>query len=103
MSATNHETIGARRAVLEQALKDAGQPTDNAHVENSVFNCEVDNQANKISFLSFCGNDAAQCIDGGAASDHCEPGKCRIGIDYCGSTLLSKGEAKHIIIKVENI
>ncbi len=84
---------GAQRSTLADALSAAGQPTDNAHVENSVFTCEIDTQANKVKFLSFCGSDAAQCIDGGAASDHCEPKKCRIGIDYCGKTLLAKGKS----------
>ncbi|OAQ99021.1 hypothetical protein LLEC1_01162 [Akanthomyces lecanii] len=84
---------GAQRSTLAAALSAAGQPTDNAHVENSVFTCQVDIQANKVKFLSFCGNNATQCINGGAASDHCQPTKCRFGIDYCGKTLLAKGKS----------
>lgn len=95
---------GAHRSILADALSAAGQSTDNAHVENSaVFTCQVDTQANKIKFLSLCGSDAAQCIAGGAASDHCEPKKCRIGIDYCGKTLLAKGKsnAREIHVKIQ--
>ncbi|KAJ3490760.1 hypothetical protein NLG97_g5717 [Lecanicillium saksenae] len=88
----------ARRSTLADALAAAGQPTDNTHVENSVFTCEVDTQDNKVKFLSFCGSNDGQCQDGGDAGDHCEAKFCRIGIDYCGKTLLGKDPSYSSII-----
>ncbi|KAJ6779930.1 hypothetical protein PWT90_05351 [Aphanocladium album] len=88
----------ARRSTLADALAAAGQPTDNTHVENSLFTCEIDTQDNKIKFLSFCGNNDGQCQAGGAGDDHCEAKFCRIGIDYCGKTLLAKGMVRFLRI-----
>ncbi|KAJ5491526.1 hypothetical protein N7539_003093 [Penicillium diatomitis] len=45
-------------------LQRSGQPTDKAHIENSLFYC-ANGGNGAITFLSFCGN---SCSNGG--SDH---------------------------------
>ncbi|KAF9529575.1 hypothetical protein CPB83DRAFT_852339 [Crepidotus variabilis] len=55
---------------ISAALVAAGQPTDNAHVTNSLFFCLVDKNTNgNINFTTFCANG---CQDGGEGnSDYC--------------------------------
>ncbi|KAJ7323641.1 hypothetical protein DFH08DRAFT_711762 [Mycena albidolilacea] len=38
---------------IVEVLTQNGQPTDEAHVDNSLFNCL---SGGEISFISFCGN-----------------------------------------------
>lgn len=83
--------IATSRKQITDALKIATQPTDSAHIEGSLFQC-VPGSAGDIKFLSFCGADSSQCKNGGTAkSDYCDTNRCLRGLDYCGSSLLNKG------------
>ncbi|KAI1879303.1 hypothetical protein JX265_002257 [Neoarthrinium moseri] len=51
---------------ISSSLRAAGQPSDDAHVNDSLFFCQGDDD---VPFVSYC---AQGCQDGGSGkSDHC--------------------------------
>ncbi|KAI4869215.1 hypothetical protein F4820DRAFT_407600 [Hypoxylon rubiginosum] len=60
---------GNYQDTITQALSDAGQPTDDRHVEQSLFRC-LDTDNGNIKFESFCSNG---CSYGGTgdSDDYC--------------------------------
>ncbi|GAB1192431.1 hypothetical protein BDV32DRAFT_117298 [Aspergillus pseudonomiae] len=60
--------IGNYAAQINEALKAAGQPTDDAHIRESLFHCNGGNNGD-ISWITYCGG---SCQDGGSGkSDYC--------------------------------
>lgn len=61
-------TLGNYGSQVNEAVSDAGQPTDNEHTHESLFHCNGGANGD-ISFISFCD---AGCKDGGSGnSDSC--------------------------------
>ncbi|KAF2680812.1 hypothetical protein K458DRAFT_457917 [Lentithecium fluviatile CBS 122367] len=60
--------IGNYKGDITKALSVAGQPTDAAHIQDSLFNCY--GALGQIQFIQFCGS--GKCINAGSGSD-----------DYC--------------------
>ncbi|KAF4273564.1 hypothetical protein KXW98_003768 [Aspergillus fumigatus] len=55
-------------AQVNGALEAAGQPTDDAHIRESLFHCNGGSNGD-ISFITYCGGG---CTDGGSGrSDYC--------------------------------
>ncbi|KAA8652679.1 hypothetical protein EYZ11_001021 [Aspergillus tanneri] len=60
--------IGNYAAQVNSALEASNQPTDDAHIRESLFHCNGGNNGD-ISFISYCGGG---CQDGGSGnSDFC--------------------------------
>ncbi|RHZ61386.1 hypothetical protein CDV55_103002 [Aspergillus turcosus] len=60
--------IGNYGAQVNGALQAAGQPTDDAHIRESLFHCNGGENGD-ISFITYCGGG---CTDGGSGrSDYC--------------------------------